>query len=258
MHNYIKYICEYKMTLINELVNTGQLVVGTVIRLDRHKNLHTKFIFHNYTFSGIIHNSDILIDKLTEKERYLRLLNYVGAPFKGYIQKYEKGTFIINMAEWKREERADIIEKIEVGDRVMGIVKSVQPYGIFIDIGGDLIGLLHQSKIKYELSTDFVNIGDTLIVDVIGFDKENLKLEFGYSDVRDPWETVGGKVNVNEVIVGTALNQDKGMQFIRIQPGIDGVVPVRNGSYLPYGSKVNVKIVAIDEIARKIRLELIV
>lgn len=252
-HNYIEHLIEHKEKQLQELIRNKSLITGYVNRLDKNDNLHLELEFG---YKGLIPSNMVTASTSSMQERKKLSISLVGLPVKGYIEDYKDGFLIINRGRYIQEIRQEIIDKIQEGDYVYGYVKSIQPYGIFVDIGGDVVGLLHQSKIKYQLPTNFVSVGDILKVKVINFCRETMKLEFAYEDIDEPWEYIAANFSKNEYLIGKALNPLNEIQFIRLAPGIDAILNIKNGEFLPEGKNVRVRITGIDYTRRKIKVEL--
>lgn len=252
-HNYIGHMVDFKEKQLQDLIKNNSLITGYVIRLDKDDNLHLEL---DCGYKGLVPSSKATASTSSMQERKKVLISLVGLPIKGYVESFANGYLVVNRGSYILETRQEIINKLQVGDYVYGYVRSIQPYGVFIDIGGDIVGLLHQNKIKYKLPTSFTNIGDILKVKVLSFCRETLKLEFEYDDIQDPWEHIATTYTKNEYFIGKALNPLNDSQFIRLAPGVDAMLNIKDGGFVPEGKSVRVRIAGIDYLRRKIKVEL--
>ena len=126
-----------------------------------------------------------------------------------------------------KEEREALLEKLEEGAMVKGIVKNITDFGAFIDLGG-IDGLLHitdmsWSRIKHP--TDILEIGDELDVKIIKFDKEKGRISLGIKQLGDdPWKNVANELPVGTKLPGKVTNITDYGCFVKLQEGIEGLV----------------------------------
>jgi ribosomal protein S1 len=253
MHNYIDHIQEHKENIRKDWLENKKLLTGFAFRLDKQDHIHVA-LEHGYV--GIISPDNAIADNVSFQERKRKLITLIGLPIKAYVEGDDEGTIILNRKRYIKETREKIVNQLQIGDEILGYVRAVKPYGVFVDIGGDLVGLLHQSKIKHNLPTTFTHVGDLLKVKVISFEQQNLKLEFSLEDIEDPWIKYGSKIKQNEYLMGTVLNHIDGIQFIELYPGVEAILNVTDNNYITEGNKVRVRIVKSDYKNKRIRVEL--
>lgn len=169
----------------------------------------------------------------------------------------------------ERRERSDKIwSDIEVGKHFNGTVKSLTGYGVFVDIGG-IDGMIHVSELSWsrvKQPGDVMNVGDSVDVYVINFDKENHKISLGYKDPNgNPWEKFMTTYNVGDVVNVKIVKLMPFGAFAEVMPGVDGLVHISQISnhrigkpeeVLTVGEAVDVKITAVDTDKQKISLSI--
>lgn len=169
----------------------------------------------------------------------------------------------------ERRERSDKIwSDIEVGKHFNGTVKSLTGYGVFVDIGG-IDGMIHVSELSWsrvKQPGDVMNVGDSVEVYVINFDKENHKISLGYKDPNgNPWEKFMTTYNVGDVVNVKIVKLMPFGAFAEVMPGVDGLVHISQISnhrigkpeeVLTVGEAVDVKITAVDTDKQKISLSI--
>lgn len=169
----------------------------------------------------------------------------------------------------ERRERSDKIwSDIEVGKHFNGTVKSLTGYGVFVDIGG-IDGMIHVSELSWsrvKQPGDVMNVGDSVDVYVINFDKENHKISLGYKDPNgNPWEKFMSTYNVGDVVNVKIVKLMPFGAFAEVMPGVDGLVHISQISnhrigkpeeVLTVGEAVDVKITAVDTDKQKISLSI--
>jgi len=124
------------------------------------------------------------------------------------------------------------------GDTVMGTIRSLAPYGAFVDIGG-MDGLLHISDMAHARVAkpeDVVAVGQQVEVRILKIDPESKKISLGLKQLQpEPWATVPGRFQAGQRVAGTVTRiQDFGA-FVEIEPGIEGLIHI---SEMSWGKKV--------------------
>ena len=169
----------------------------------------------------------------------------------------------------ERKERAEKVwSDIEVGRHYNGIVKSLTGYGVFVDIGG-IDGMIHVSELSWsriKQPADVMNVGETVDVYVISFDKENHKISLGYKDPSgNPWQKFMNTYKVGDVVNVKIVKLMPFGAFAEVMPGVDGLVHISQISnrrigkpeeVLTVGETADVKLTAIDTEKQKISLSI--
>ncbi|MBA3660641.1 MAG: 30S ribosomal protein S1 [Gammaproteobacteria bacterium] len=126
-------------------------------------------------------------------------------------------------------ERAAVLENINEGDEVKGVVKNLTDYGAFIDLGG-VDGLLHITDMSWKRikhPSEILNIGDEIKVKVLKIDRENVRVSLGLKQLGgDPWLDISQRYPVGAKISGRVTNITDYGCFVEIEEGIEGLVHV--------------------------------
>jgi small subunit ribosomal protein S1 len=129
---------------------------------------------------------------------------------------------------------------LKQGDVLTGTVRSLMPYGAFLDLGG-IDGLLHVSDISWTRITkpdDVLEVGQQLQVKVLKIDPDTRKLSLGLKQLQaEPWQTVTERYKVGQRISGPVTRVQDFGAFVELEPGIDGLIHV---SEMSWGKKVRV------------------
>ena len=169
-------------------------------------------------------------------------------------------------AEENKARREEFWANVEVGKTYTGVVKSLTSYGAFVDIGG-VDGLCHISELSWsnlKHPSEVVNVGDTIDVYVKSYDPENQKVSLGYKKEEDnPWEKFKAEYPIGTVFTAPVVSITKFGAFVRILPGIDGLVHISQMSdrYIKHplevvkiGDVVDVKVLSVDTAKKRISL----
>ena len=139
-----------------------------------------------------------------------------------------------------------------------GVVKNITEYGIFVDLGG-VDGLLHITDISWgrvKHPSELYNVGDTINVKVLSFDKENERVSLGMKQlVPDPWTTAEEKYPVGTKVKGKVVSLTDYGAFVEVEVGIEGLIHV---SEMSWTRKVRhpSKVVTAGEIVEAIVLDI--
>ena len=165
------------------------------------------------------------------------------------------------------EERQKILESLEEGVVVKGIVKNITDYGAFVDLGG-IDGLLHITDLAWRRvkhPTEVVNIGDEIDAKVLKFDKEKSRVSLGLKQLGQyPWIGLSRRLPATTRLFGKISNLTDYGAFVEIEPGIEGLVHVSEMDWtnknvhpskiVQLGDEVEIMILEIDEDRRRISL----
>lgn len=168
----------------------------------------------------------------------------------------------------REEQREKTWQELAVGQVRPGIVRSVKPFGAFVDIGG-VDGLLPVHEMSWQRVADpsqIVQIGQTIKVVVLKIDPESRKISLGLKQLEgNPWDNVRDKFHVGQIIDGKVTRTAEYGAFVELEPGIEGLVHVseiarqrvwRVSDHLKPEQAVQVKILNIDTEQKRISLSL--
>ena len=164
-------------------------------------------------------------------------------------------------------EREELLNKLEEGIEVEGIVKNLTDYGAFVDLGG-IDGLLHITDMAWRRikhPSEVVEVGQDLKVKVLKFDRERNRVSLGLKQLgTDPWDNVSGTYPVGSIVKARVTNLTDYGCFAEISDGIEGLVHVSEMDHtnknihpskvVQIGDEVDVMILDIDEERRRISL----
>ena len=171
-------------------------------------------------------------------------------------------------AEENKAKRDEFWKNVEVDKQYTGVVKSLTSYGAFVDVGG-VDGLCHISELSWnniKHPSEVVKVGDEIEVYVKSYDPENQKVSLGYKKEEDnPWVKLENEVPVGTEFTAPVVSITKFGAFVRIMPGIDGLVHISEISnervnkvsdVLKVGDEVRVKLTAVDFDRKRISLSM--
>ena len=174
----------------------------------------------------------------------------------------------VALFEERREKRDELFSSLQVGQKVTGTVRSIAPFGIFIDLGG-IDGLVHKS----ELSWNKVNnpeagyvVGESVEAEVIDINHERGRISLSVRRLQpDPWESTVASFKVGDIIDGTVTKLVNFGAFVRVRDGLEGLIHISElshqrvahpGDVVHEGQTLKLKIISLDSDRHRLGLSL--
>jgi small subunit ribosomal protein S1 len=174
----------------------------------------------------------------------------------------------VALYEERREKRDELFSSLKVGQRVKGTVRSIAPFGVFVDLGG-IDGLVHKS----ELSWNKVNnpeagyrMGEEVEAEVIDINHERGRISLSIRRLQpDPWHSTVADFRVGDVIDGTVTKIVNFGAFVRVREGLEGLIHISELSHqrvahpadvVHEGQRLKLKIISLDQERHRLGLSL--
>ncbi len=188
------------------------------------------------------------------------------------VRRDERSVVVSRRNVLRREEeeaRQRAFESLAEGQTVSGVVKTIMPYGAFVDIGGT-DGLLHigdMSHARIKDPKEVVQEGQQLEVMVLRVDRETRRIGLGLKQVKpDPWADAETKWPAETIVTGRVTRLMDFGAFVELEPGVEGLIPISEMSYerrishpreiINEGDVVKIHVLKVDTEARRIGLSL--
>ncbi len=224
---------------------------------------------------GHIQGIRVFIPASQIDNKYVKDLNvFKGEMVKGRLIELDKQKrkIVLSSRVVKEEEEAkrkeELLNSLEKGQKIEGVVRRLEKFGAFVDIGG-MDGLVHNSQLSWgrvNHPSEVVSIGDKVEVYVLDFDKDTKKIALSLKDVKkDPWNTVKDKYAVGSVIEGTIVKLLNFGAFVEVENGIEGLVHIseitdehiaKPSEKLNIGDKVKVKVLEVNSDEKRMSLSI--
>jgi small subunit ribosomal protein S1 len=173
------------------------------------------------------------------------------------------------LEETRAEQRQELVQNLEEGQVIDGVVKNITDYGAFVDLGG-IDGLLHVTDIAWRRvnhPTEVLNIGQTVKVKIIKINHDTHRISLGMKQLLDdPWQGIEAKYPLNGKFTGRVTNITDYGAFVELEPGIEGLIHVSEmswtkknvhpGKIVSTSQEVEVQILEVDPVKRRISLGL--
>ena len=194
-------------------------------------------------------------------------------PFEILKMDKRSGNIVVSrrtvLEESRAEQRSEIVQNLEEGQVVEGVVKNITDYGAFVDLGG-IDGLLHVTDMAWRRvnhPTEILSIGQTVKVQIIRINQETHRISLGMKQLEaDPWEGIGTRYPIGKRVTGKVTNITDYGAFVELEPGIEGLIHVSEmswtkknvhpGKILSTTQEVDVVVLEVDPQKRRISLGL--
>jgi small subunit ribosomal protein S1 len=197
----------------------------------------------------------------------------VPQPFQILKMDKRRGNIVVSrraiLEESRAEQRSEIVQQLEEGQVVDGVVKNITDYGAFVDLGG-IDGLLHVTDIAWRRvnhPSEVLTIGETIKVQIVRINHESHRISLGMKQLQaDPWEGIEAKYPINAKFTGRVTNITDYGAFVELEPGIEGLIHVSEmswtkknvhpGKIVSTSQEVDVVVLEVDPDKRRISLGL--
>ena len=194
-------------------------------------------------------------------------------PFQILKMDRRRGNIVVSrrtvLEETRAEQRQELVQNLEEGQVIDGVVKNITDYGAFVDLGG-IDGLLHVTDIAWRRvnhPTEVLTIGQTVKVKIIKINHETHRISLGMKQLQDdPWQGIEAKYPVGARYKGRVTNITDYGAFVELEPGIEGLIHVSEmswtkknvhpGKIVSTSQEVDVQILEVDPVKRRISLGL--
>lgn len=201
------------------------------------------------------------------------LNEYVGKVFEFKIVKIndDRKNIVLSRREVIEAERAEqrqkFLESVNPGDKVVGVVKNITDFGVFVDLNG-MDGLLHITDMSWgrlNHPTEMVGIGQRLDVVILEVNREKERVSLGLKQLQNnPWENIESRYPVGQTVKGKVTKLVAYGAFCEVEEGVEGLVHVselswtkriaRPSDVLQVGQEIEAVVLGINKEERKISL----
>src|SRR6187399_266946 len=194
-------------------------------------------------------------------------------PFQILKMDRRRGNIVVSrrtvLEETRAEQRQELVQNLEEGQVIDGVVKNITDYGAFVDLGG-IDGLLHVTDIAWRRvnhPTEVLNIGQSVKVKIIKINHETHRISLGMKQLLDdPWQGIETKFPIGTRFKGRVTNITDYGAFVELEPGIEGLIHVSEmswtkknvhpGKIVSTSQEVEVQVLEVDPVKRRISLGL--
>ncbi|MDG3004175.1 30S ribosomal protein S1 [Paludisphaera mucosa] len=201
--------------------------------------------------------------------------DYVNQKVKAIVTEANprEKNLVVSRRELLEQERAELREKtwltLEEGQIREGVVRSVKPFGAFVDVGGvdGLLPIGEMSWVRVAQVEDVIRAGDKVQVKILKIDREARKLTFGLKQLqKNPWDDAEDNYSRGATLTGKVTKIMEFGAFVELEPGVEGLIHVselspnrvrRIADVVQPGQEVEVRVLKVEADVRRISLSLI-
>jgi small subunit ribosomal protein S1 len=254
-----------------ELMDSGEITTHKVVGYNK-GGLTVEFN-HLRGFVPASHIVD-MPRNLTEDQRRIELENRIGQKMRLKVIEVERRRRRLVMSEslaereYQAHRREELFKTLHVGDVIRGEVRSLRPFGAFVDIGG-ADGLLHVSEIGWSNINhprEALEVGQTIDVQVIRIDPDNQRIALSRKRLlANPWDTVEERYKPGDIIDTTITRIVDFGAFAELEPGIEGLIHISEIADIAVaeplktirvGDAVKAKVLRVDRKRQRVGLSL--
>jgi len=244
-----------------------------------HSNEKVQGIIFNQVKGGFTVDLDGAVAFLPRSQVDIRPIRDVSPlmnnpqPFQILKMDRRRGNIVVSrrtvLEETRAEQRQELVQNLEEGQVIDGVVKNITDYGAFVDLGG-IDGLLHVTDIAWRRvnhPSEVLNIGQQVKVKIIKINHETHRISLGMKQLLDdPWQGIEAKYPVGARFKGRVTNITDYGAFVELEPGIEGLIHVSEmswtkknvhpGKIVSTSQEVEVQVLEVDPVKRRISLGL--
>lgn len=245
-----------KETLLTA-IETGEVFQGFVEKCDSNYNLHVNL---GNSIKGIIPREEIEAVNIDESgyPKTKICTNKVKKYVQFKVKELDKqNNFILSRKDVGLDVINWIKNDLQEGQIVKGIVKSIKPYGVFVEIGGGIVGLLHIEDIsvaRIKTPLERLSIGEKINVKIKSIDYKQERIVLTYKELLGSWEDNIKDFKEGSTVKGIVRETEKFKNgiFIELKPNLVGLAEYKEG--IEYGDNVDVYIKKIIPEKKKVKL----
>lgn len=254
-----------------ELLESGEITTHTVVGYNK-GGLTVEFN-HLRGFVPASHVVD-MPRNLSEEQRRAELESHIGRQMRLKVIEVERRRRRLVMSEslaereFQAQRREELFQTLNVGDIIHGEVRSLRPFGAFVDVGG-ADGLLHVSEIGWSNINhprDVLEVGEKIDVQVIRVDPDNQRIALSRKRLLpNPWDTVEERYHPGDIVPATITRVVDFGAFAELEPGIEGLIHISEIADIAVaeplktvrvGDRVHVKVLRVDRKRQRVGLSL--
>ena len=242
---------------LNNAISTGEILQGKVSKCDSNYNLYVEL---GNNVNGIIPREEV--EAVNVDETGFPKPNICTSKVNKFVQFKvkdidSKNNYILSRKEVGKAALNWITNDLQEGMVVNGIVKSMQPYGAFVEIGGGIVGLLHIEDIsiaRIKTPAERLKIGQKINVMIKCIDRKLERVILTYKELLGTWDDNIKDFEEGETVTGIARETEKSKNgiFIELKPNLVGMAEYKEG--IEYRQNVDVYIKKIIPDRKKIKL----
>ncbi|MDE3234903.1 MAG: 30S ribosomal protein S1 [Bacteroidota bacterium] len=245
----LKQLTPHPWDVLPEGLAEGTVVKGKVVNIED----YGAFLEIQPGVEGLVHVSEITwANTPINAKEFFKLGDEYSA--KVVTLDKEARKMSLSIKQMSEDPWSTIETRFPEGSKHKGLVKNITPYGVFVELEPGIGGMIHISDLswlkRFNHPSDYVKVGESIDIIILGIDKENRKLQLGHKQLEeDPWNALEDTFAVGTVHEGTVIRKDDKGALVQLPYGLEGFAPNR------HLAKEDGKSVGADETAQFVVIE---
>lgn len=254
----LKQLQPHPWDVLGDTIKEGDIVKGKIVNIED----YGAFLEISPGIEGLIHVSEVSWSNQPVNSRdYFQL----GQEFEAKVVTIDKEErkMSLSLKQLSQDPWMTISESYPVGSKHTGVVKNLTPYGVFVELGEGIGGMIHISDLswtkRFSHPSEFISIGEKIDIMVLEIDKDNRKLSLGHKQVEEnPWDTFEQVFPVGSYHEATVIRKDdKGGAIVQLPYGLEAYAPQKhikkeNGSYAEVDNVLTFKVIEFNRDDKRI------
>jgi len=222
-------------------------------------NLHFQFADG---ITGILPKQEVeeVRGNLEQTKRYFGKVNQTLQFVVTDVNHEDENQFFLSRLQVGNTVKQWITEDLQEGQIIPGIVRSMKPYGVFVEIAGGVVGLLHIEDIsvgRIREPEERFSIGQKIKIMVKSINREQKQVVLTYKELLGTWEENVADIREGQILPGIIREKERNRNgvFIELKPNLVGLAEYQE--QLAYGTKVKVFVKKIQKEKKKIKLMIV-
>ncbi len=208
---------------------------------------------------GLIHVSEM---SWTKKVKHPSKIMSVGDVIDSVVLDVDIGNKRISLGIKQIESNPweTMQERYPLGTHVKGIIRNIADFGLFVDVNGEVDGLVHVNDLVWVQNfghpSEVWHKGQEIEAMVIHVDPENERFALGVKQLLDdPWDVINAKYRQDVTAEGEVIGQVASGYIVQLEPGVEGFIPKTEAKEIEKGAKISVKVIEADQKEKKFILQ---
>ncbi|MFY7964072.1 MAG: S1 RNA-binding domain-containing protein, partial [Chitinophagaceae bacterium] len=224
----LKQLTPHPWDVLPETLVEGAIVKGKVVNIEDYGS----FLEIQPGVEGLVHVSEITwANTPVNAKEFFKM----GAEHEAKIVTLDKDArkMSLSIKQMVEDPWTTIENKFPEGSKHPGVVKNITPYGVFVELGSGIGGMIHISDLSWMKRLnhpgEFTKVGETIDTIIMSIDKENRKLQLGHKQLEeDPWNSLEDTFGVGTTHEGTVVRKDDRGALVQLAYGLEGYAPARH------------------------------
>ena len=224
----LKQLTPHPWDTLSQDIVEGASVKGKVVNIED----YGAFLEITPGVEGLVHVSEITwANTPVNAKEFFKL----GDEYEAKVVTLDKDSrkMSLSIKQLSSDPWSEIEDKFPIGSRHTGLVKNITPYGVFVELGAGIGGMIHISDLswlkRFNHPSEFTKSGSQIDVMILNIDKENRKLQLGHKQLEeDPWDALQETFAIGSLHEGTVIKKDDKGAVVQLPYGLEGFAPARH------------------------------